>query len=177
MSRAQLTAGRLGCGVQIASAIEAAVGCKGALVVVEGLHMCMVARGVEKHASSTTTVAARGLSSLSPQLFPFILRHLLGRLSATTAVCIHVRSQHPWSVSPSASGIIECYRCRFTTRKLQVVAKLSARCLIFCLKCSQVCPDRIALMREVTPLAMRCAGTLAANGAARTQLLLSLCIN
>lgn len=45
---------------QIASAIEAAVQCEGALVVVEGLHMCMVARGVEKHASSTTTVAARG---------------------------------------------------------------------------------------------------------------------
>lgn len=45
---------------QIASAIESATQCKGALVVVDGLHMCMVARGVEKHASSTTTVAARG---------------------------------------------------------------------------------------------------------------------
>ncbi len=44
----------------MASAIEAAAGAAGVLVVVEGLHLCMVARGVEKHASSTTTVAARG---------------------------------------------------------------------------------------------------------------------
>mmetsp|Transcript_18981 Transcript_18981/g.57326 ORF Transcript_18981/g.57326 Transcript_18981/m.57326 type:complete len:584 (+) Transcript_18981:338-2089(+) len=45
---------------EVAAAIETAAGAKGVLVVVEGLHMCMVARGVEKHASSTTTVAARG---------------------------------------------------------------------------------------------------------------------
>ena len=30
------------------------------LVVCEASHMCMVARGVEKHASSTLTTAARG---------------------------------------------------------------------------------------------------------------------
>lgn len=30
------------------------------LVVVESAHMCMVARGVEKHASTTLTTAARG---------------------------------------------------------------------------------------------------------------------
>ncbi len=32
----------------------------GVLVVCEAAHMCMVARGVEEHASSTTTTAARG---------------------------------------------------------------------------------------------------------------------
>lgn len=45
---------------ELASAVEALAGARGVLVVVEALHMCMVARGVEKHASSTTTVAARG---------------------------------------------------------------------------------------------------------------------
>lgn len=45
---------------ELAGAVEALAGARGVLVVVEALHMCMVARGVEKHASSTTTVAARG---------------------------------------------------------------------------------------------------------------------
>lgn len=45
---------------ELAGAVEALANARGVLVVVEALHMCMVARGVEKHASSTTTVAARG---------------------------------------------------------------------------------------------------------------------
>lgn len=32
----------------------------GVLVVVEARHLCMVARGVEKHAAGTTTIACRG---------------------------------------------------------------------------------------------------------------------
>ena len=38
----------------------AALGARAVLVVVESAHMCMVARGVEKHASTTLTTAARG---------------------------------------------------------------------------------------------------------------------
>jgi len=45
---------------ELADAVEQLAGARGVLVVVEALHMCMIARGVEKHASSTTTVAARG---------------------------------------------------------------------------------------------------------------------
>lgn len=35
-------------------------GAAGTMVVVEAMHLCMLARGVEKHASSTSTVAVRG---------------------------------------------------------------------------------------------------------------------
>lgn len=42
------------------SAVTAALGARAVLVVVESAHMCMVARGVEKHASTTLTTAARG---------------------------------------------------------------------------------------------------------------------
>lgn len=41
-------------------AVAAALGAPAVLVVVESAHMCMVARGVEKHASTTLTTAARG---------------------------------------------------------------------------------------------------------------------
>ena len=36
---------------ELAGAVSALAGAGGVLVVVEALHMCMVARGVEKHAS------------------------------------------------------------------------------------------------------------------------------
>lgn len=45
---------------QVADAAAAALGASAVLVVVESAHMCMVARGVEKHASTTMTTAARG---------------------------------------------------------------------------------------------------------------------
>ena len=41
-------------------AVASALGAAAVLVVVESAHMCMVARGVEKHASTTLTTAARG---------------------------------------------------------------------------------------------------------------------
>ena len=41
-------------------AVVSALGAAAVLVVVESAHMCMVARGVEKHASTTLTTAARG---------------------------------------------------------------------------------------------------------------------
>ena len=64
--------------VQIADAVEAAVKqpehgesdvpLAGLLVVCEAKHMCMVARGVEKAASSTLTYASRGCLDTDPAL-------------------------------------------------------------------------------------------------------------
>jgi GTP cyclohydrolase I len=45
---------------QVADAAAAALGAADLLVVCESAHMCMVARGVEEHASATVTTAARG---------------------------------------------------------------------------------------------------------------------
>ena len=45
---------------QVADAAAAVLGAEAVLVVCESAHMCMVARGVEKHASTTLTTAARG---------------------------------------------------------------------------------------------------------------------
>lgn len=42
------------------AAAMSALGARAVLVAVESAHMCMVARGVEKHASTTLTTAARG---------------------------------------------------------------------------------------------------------------------
>lgn len=48
-------------GNQVADALwEAVPGARGLLVVVRSAHMCMVARGVEQHASTTMTTCARG---------------------------------------------------------------------------------------------------------------------
>ncbi len=47
--------------VQIADAIEEALEPLGVMVVVEALHMCMVARGVEKQESKMVTSVVRGL--------------------------------------------------------------------------------------------------------------------
>jgi GTP cyclohydrolase I len=41
--------------------VVASLGARAVLVVAESAHMCMVARGVEKHASTTLTTAARGV--------------------------------------------------------------------------------------------------------------------
>ena len=45
---------------QLADAIATATSAAGVLIVVEARHLCMVARGVEKHAAGTTTIACRG---------------------------------------------------------------------------------------------------------------------
>ena len=51
----------------------------GALVACEASHMCMVARGVEKHASSTITTAARGAylqrTALRSQMLQRLMQH------------------------------------------------------------------------------------------------------
>lgn len=51
---------------QVADAVAATLGAQAVLVVVESAHMCMVARGVEKHASTTLTTAARGPWAIDP---------------------------------------------------------------------------------------------------------------
>lgn len=44
---------------QLADAVSSLSGAAGTMVVLEAMHLCMLARGVEKHASSTSTVAVR----------------------------------------------------------------------------------------------------------------------
>ncbi|KAA6420331.1 MAG: GTP cyclohydrolase I [Trebouxia sp. A1-2] len=48
---------------QLADAIQVVTGALGCVITCEAAHMCMVARGVEKHASSTITLASRGLAA------------------------------------------------------------------------------------------------------------------
>ena len=51
---------------QIADAIEEALQPKGVAVVAEGVHLCMVMRGVEKQHSKMTTSAMRGAFLSAP---------------------------------------------------------------------------------------------------------------
>ena len=62
---------------QVADAVHQ--GCAGAAVVVmcTSTHMCMVARGVEKHSSATMTTAACGLAAEGPELRCSMLECLL----------------------------------------------------------------------------------------------------
>ena len=53
---------------QIADAVQHVAESAGVMVVCEAAHMCMVARGVEKHASSTITLATRGQAATDPAL-------------------------------------------------------------------------------------------------------------
>lgn len=53
---------------QVAQAIAAVSSASGVMVVCSAAHMCMVARGVENHASMTTTVASLGRFQLEPAL-------------------------------------------------------------------------------------------------------------
>ena len=55
----------------------AIAGGAGALVACEASHMCMVARGVEKHASSTITTAARGAYLQYTAVRADTLQHLM----------------------------------------------------------------------------------------------------
>ena len=48
---------------QLADAVQKFTGAAGSLVMCQAAHMCMVARGVEKHASSTITLATRGVAA------------------------------------------------------------------------------------------------------------------
>jgi len=53
---------------QIVEAIEELLAPAGVIVVLEGVHLCMAMRGVEKQLSSTTTSAARGVFRENPNL-------------------------------------------------------------------------------------------------------------
>lgn len=53
---------------QVAAAVQRLVQPAGVMVVVQAVHMCMVARGVENHAGSTSTRAALGVFESDPQL-------------------------------------------------------------------------------------------------------------
>jgi len=46
---------------QIVEAIEELLAPEGAIVILEGVHLCMAMRGVEKQRSSTMTIATRGI--------------------------------------------------------------------------------------------------------------------
>lgn len=53
---------------QLADAVQVVSGAAGCIVTCEAAHMCMVARGVEKHASSTITLASRGVAATDADL-------------------------------------------------------------------------------------------------------------
>jgi len=53
---------------QIAEAVEKLLEPAGVAVAIEGVHLCMAMRGVEKQRSSTITTATRGLFKTDPQV-------------------------------------------------------------------------------------------------------------
>lgn len=53
---------------QLADAVQVVSAAAGCIVTCEAAHMCMVARGVEKHASSTITLASRGVAATDADL-------------------------------------------------------------------------------------------------------------
>ncbi|CAL8470824.1 g10366 [Coccomyxa elongata] len=61
---------------QVADAVHRMTGATSTLVVCEASHMCMVARGVEKHASSTVTMGARGACQHDAALRSSLLQQL-----------------------------------------------------------------------------------------------------
>eukprot|EP00850_Spirogloea_muscicola_P019225 SM000186S04143 [mRNA] locus=s186:267881:269336:- [translate_table: standard] len=61
---------------EAAAAAAASGSCAGVMVVVEATHMCMMARGIEKVASGTATVATLGCFSSSPRLRAAFLKLL-----------------------------------------------------------------------------------------------------
>lgn len=61
---------------QLADAVQVVSGAAGCIVTCEAAHMCMVARGVEKHASSTITLASRGVAAANAELRGKILVQL-----------------------------------------------------------------------------------------------------
>ncbi len=63
---------------QIADALMADLGCRGAIVLIEAEHMCMTMRGVQKPGTSTVTCARRGAFAEDPSLEERFFR-MLGR--------------------------------------------------------------------------------------------------
>lgn len=57
---------------QIADAIDEVLKPKGVIVIVEGRHLCMIARGVEKQNSTMTTSAIRGVFNKSESRNEFL---------------------------------------------------------------------------------------------------------
>lgn len=53
---------------EICKAVERSLGAKGVIVAVDGQHLCMKMRGVEKQDSSTMTLATSGAFAESPEL-------------------------------------------------------------------------------------------------------------
>lgn len=53
---------------QVADALMAELGCKGAIVYMEAEHMCMTMRGVQKPGTKTATLARRGAFVENPEL-------------------------------------------------------------------------------------------------------------
>ena len=53
---------------QVADALMAKLGCKGAIVYMEAEHMCMTMRGVQKPGTKTATLARRGAFVENPEL-------------------------------------------------------------------------------------------------------------
>lgn len=66
--------------VQVADALREATG-GAVLVVCSAAHMCMVARGVEKHGAETMTTAARGWLEEDAPARNSWLEHLLDSLA------------------------------------------------------------------------------------------------
>lgn len=66
---------------QLADSVQALTGAAGSVAMCEAAHMCMVARGVEKHASSTITLATRGQVAHDAALRGKLLLQLSGRQS------------------------------------------------------------------------------------------------
>lgn len=64
------------CRCELARPLPLSSGAVATLVVCEAVHMCMVARGVEKHASSTVTCAARGACKANGELRTDLLKIL-----------------------------------------------------------------------------------------------------
>jgi GTP cyclohydrolase I len=64
---------------QIAEAAYTMFGVDSLMVVCQSAHMCMVARGVEEHASSTTTTAARGAWTADATARQHVLQMLVPR--------------------------------------------------------------------------------------------------
>jgi len=65
---------------QVAAAVQRLLQPAGVMVVVQAVHMCMVARGVENHAGSTSTRAALGVYEVDPPLRCKFLRQVQQQL-------------------------------------------------------------------------------------------------